>query len=330
MSMVEAPNACSKAEFAPDFGQRVLLTVDTEEEFDWDAGFTRDRHGLSHIAAIPRFQEFCQSIGAHPVYLVDWPIANDPRAVEVLGDAVRRGTADVGVQLHPWVNPPFDEELSPINSFAGNLPRGLERAKFMALRDKIEDGFGKAPLIYRAGRYGLGPHSAEILKEGGIKIDTSVRPLFDYSEEGGPNYSKHPITPYWVDEERSLLEAPMTVIHRGAMRHLGARLQKAGAQVPALLGAFARLQLLERIALTPEGVSVKEALAGLELALEARLPLTVLSFHSPSLVPGLTPYTHTEGEVEELYDWFGKVYERLSGAGVYSASVDEVVAGVRK
>ena len=330
VSMLEAPNSCSKAEFAPDFGQRVLLTVDTEEEFDWDAGFTRDRHGLSHVAAIPRFQEFCESIGAHPVYLVDWPIANDARAIEVLGDAVRRGTADVGVQLHPWVNPPFDEKLGVINSFAGNLPRDLERAKFMGLRDKIEEAFGKAPLIYRAGRYGLGPHSADILKEGGIKIDTSVRPLFDYSQEGGPNYSKHPTTPYWVDEERSLLEAPMTVIHRGAMRHMGGRLQKAGSQIPALLGAFARLNLLERIALTPEGVTAKEALAGLDLAIEAKLPLIVLSFHSPSIVPGLTPYTHTEGEVEELYDWFANIYERLFGAGVRSVSVDEVVAGVRK
>ena len=328
--MVEAPNVSSRAEFAPDFGQRVFLTVDTEEEFDWNGSFTRDHHGLSHVAAIPQFQAFCEGIRAHPVYLVDWPIANDPFAVEVLGDAVRRGTADVGVQLHPWVNPPFAEELGVTNSFAGNLPRDLERSKFMNLRDKIEEAFGKAPLIYRAGRYGLGPHSAEMLKEGGIKVDTSVRPLFDYSEEGGPNYSKHPVTPYWVDKDRSLLEAPMTVIHRGAMRHLGDRLQKAGSQIPALLGAFARLHLLERIALTPEGVSTKEALAGLDLVLEAKLPLIVLSFHSPSLVPGLTPYTQTQGGVEELYDWFAKIYERLSGAGVRSVSVDEVVAGVRK
>lgn len=327
LSMVEAPKPCSKAEFEPGFGERVLLTVDTEEEFDWNGSFTRDDHGLSHVAALPRFQAFCEEIGAHPVYLVDWPIANDPRAVEVLSDASRRGVADVGVQLHPWVNPPFDEELSPVNSFAGNLPRELERAKFMGLRDKIEQAFGKAPLIYRAGRYGLGPHSAEMLKEGGIKIDTSVRPLFDYSEQGGPDYSRHPITPYWVDPERSLLEAPMTTVHRGAMRQMGERLQRTGDQIPALLGAFARFGLLERVALTPEGVSAKEALAGLELTLAAHLPLTVLSFHSPSLVPGFTPYTKTDRDVDALYDWFVQVYERLNIAGVRSASVDQVIAG---
>ncbi|MEM1051846.1 MAG: polysaccharide deacetylase family protein [Pseudomonadota bacterium] len=324
-SMVVPPDARSKAVFEPTFGQRVLLTVDTEEEFDWNAPFTRDKHGLTHVNAIPRFQAFCEEIGAHPIYLVDWPIANNAQAAEVIGDATKRGKADVGVQLHPWVNPPFDEALTLQNSYAGNLPRDLERAKFMALRNCIEDAFGNPPLIYRAGRYGLGPHSADILKAGGIKIDTSVRPLFDYSAQGGPNYSRHPLTPYWVDQARSLLEVPMTAVHSGAMRLLGDQLQRTGGHLPPLMGALARLGLLERIALTPEGVSAKEALRALDLAIGARLPLVVLSFHSPSLVSGFTPYTRNETEVEALYDWFTQIFGELSRAGVRSATVEQVI-----
>ncbi|MCR9180906.1 MAG: WalW protein, partial [Erythrobacteraceae bacterium] len=114
-SMLEPPSASMLANFAPGFGQRVLLTVDTEEEFDWRAPFSREGHSLSHVAAIPRFQSFCEAIGARPVYLVAWPIATNPAAVEIIGDAVRRGTAEVGMQLHPWVNPPFEEELSHHN-----------------------------------------------------------------------------------------------------------------------------------------------------------------------------------------------------------------------
>jgi hypothetical protein len=326
--MAHAPQDDCSAQFKATFGRRVLLTVDTEEEFDWEGPFTRDEHGLRHVEAIPRFQTFCESIGAHPVYLVDWPIANDPRSIEIIGDAVNRGKADIGVQLHPWVSPPFDELLTPHNSFAGNLPKALEAAKFTALRDRIEERFGKTPLIYRAGRYGLGPHSADILKAGGIKIDTSVRPLFDYSEYHGPNFSHHPITPYWVDQEHSLLEVPMTVVHSGAMRQMGDRLQNSGKQVPTLMGALAKLGLLERIALTPEGVTAKEALRGLELALAQELPLIVLSFHSPSLMPGLTPYTQSQRDIEALYDWFEQIFGRLEDAGVYSASVEEVIAAV--
>lgn len=326
LSMVEPPKPCAKATFRPDFGKRVLLTVDTEEEFDWNGPFTREEHGLSHVSAISRFQEFCEEIGAHPVYLVDWPIANDPLATEIIGDALNRGKADIGAQLHPWVNPPFREVLNPHNSFAGNLPADLEKAKFNALRDRIEEAFGKAPLIYRAGRYGLGPHSADILKAGGIKIDTSVRPLHDYSAQDGPNFMHHPATPYWVDAEHSLLEAPMTVLHCGAMREFGEKLQQSIAQFPPILGALARTRLLERIALTPEGVTVKEALGGLDLVLEADFSLTVLSFHSPSLVPGFTPYTRDESDVAKLYEWFRQVYAALETGGVRSASVDEVVA----
>ena len=322
--MTTPPDHHAKASFTTEFGQRVLLTVDTEEEFDWNKPFTRDRHGLTHVPAIARFQAFCEKVGAHPVYLVDWPIANDAGAVEIIGDAVLRGTADVGVQLHPWVNPPFDEELSVINSFAGNLPREVEAAKFNALRDAIERAFGKAPEIYRAGRYGLGPHTADILKAGGIKLDTSVRPLFDYSAQGGPDYSAHPTLPYWIDESRDLLELPMTVLHWGALRHMGASLQQAGGQLPKLLSALSRLRMLERIALTPEGVTATEALRGLDLAIEQGLPCIVLSFHSPSLMPGLTPYTRSQSDVEALYDWFGQIYARLAQKGVQSACVKDV------
>ncbi|MEM8725150.1 MAG: WalW protein, partial [Pseudomonadota bacterium] len=179
-SMLVPPGKDTAAQFTPDFGQRVLLTVDTEEEFDWEKPFRRDGYGLEHVSQIARFQSFCDELGASPVYLVDWPIATDPRAVEIIGDAVKRSKAEVGVQLHPWVNPPFDEEVNAFNSYAGSLPQELEAAKFMKLRDEIEEAFGTPPQVYRAGRYGLGPNSADLLKQAGIAVDTSVRSLFDY------------------------------------------------------------------------------------------------------------------------------------------------------
>lgn len=324
--MLLPPPATAAARFAPGFGQRVLLTVDTEEEFDWNAPFRREGHGLSHVAAIPRFQSFCERIGAHPVYLVDWPIVQDAGAVEIIGDAVQRGTAEVGVQLHPWVNPPFEEEVCARNSFSGNLPPTLEAAKFMALRDAIEAAFGCAPLIYRAGRYGLGPQTASLLKSAGIRIDTSVRSLFDYQPKGGPDYSQHPIAPYWADAERALLELPVTTVHAGMLRPFGVGLQRLAAKVPRALGALSRLGLLERIALTPEGVSAEEALRGIDIAASSGLPLLVLSFHSPSLAPGHTPYVANEAAVEQLYMWFETVYTELARRGMRSTTVAEIIA----
>jgi hypothetical protein len=325
-SMLEPPSPGSAAAFAPEFGQRVLLTVDTEEEFDWDAPFQREGYGLSHVAQIPRFQAFCETIGAHPVYLIDWPIANSAQAVEIIGDAVARGTAEVGVQLHPWVNPPFDEEVNARNSFAGNLPRDVEAAKFALLRDRIETAFDTAPLIYRAGRYGLGPHTAQLLKAAGIRIDTSVRPLFDYSAGGGPDYSHHPAAPYWVDSDHRLLELPVTSAYWGPLRQLGPVLHKVQRHVPTMFSGFSRLGLLERIALTPEGVSAEEAVRGIDVAVESNLPVLVLSFHSPTLAPGHTPYAADEAAVETLYEWFAAIYAALGQRGVRSTTVREVIA----
>lgn len=328
--MIAPPGGDRACRFADSFGQRVLLTVDTEEEFDWNAPFSRDRHGLRHVAAIPRFQAFCEKLGAHPVYLVDWPIANDPAAAEIIGDAVARGTADVGIQLHPWVNPPFDEQVNEFNSYAGNLPRELEAAKFTALRDRIEQAFGTAPKIYRAGRYGLGPNTAEILKQCGIVLDTSVRSLFDYRAQQGPDYSDHPLAPYWVDSEHSLLELPVTTVYWGLLRQLGKHLHRAQRHLPTFFAGLSRFYLLERIALTPEGVTTEEAIRGIDIALDDGLPLLVLSFHSPTLAPGHTPYAANEAEVEAVYDWLTRIYAYLGQRGVNSVTVDEIIAAAAR
>lgn len=328
--ITQPPEASAKAHFAPEFGQRALLTVDTEEEFDWSGDFSATDHGLKHVGSIARFQQFCEDLGAAPVYLCDWPITQSAEAVELIGDAVTRGTAEIGIQLHPWVNPPFDEEVSAYNSYAGNLPPQLERAKFMQLRDEIERRFGTQPLIYRAGRYGLGQDTAELLKDAGVAIDTSVRSNFDYRPGHGPDYSRHPLEPYWVDAQRELLELPVTSVFWGMLRRQGRLLQPLAAKLPLLPGILARTGMLERIALTPEGVTASEAIRGIDIALDDGLPLLVLSFHSPSLAPGYTPYVRSEADLEALYDWFRQVYAYLAKRGVAPTTVQEVMAQVRR
>ena len=328
-NLLERPSAPDFVRFAEGVGQRFLVTVDTEEEFDWSAPITRDRHSLATIPALATFQAFCEEFGVVPVYLVDYPIARSPEAAAALGDAVRAGRAEVGVQLHPWVNPPFDEDVNEFNSYAGNLPEPLERAKFSALRDAIEERFGTAPLIYRAGRYGLGPDTAEILADHGLAIDTSVRSIFDYSGKGGPCYRDHPLEPYWIDRGRKLLELPLTTVFWGPLRRLGSRIYPLLWRMPALRGMLSRARLLERIPLTPEGVTIEEAIRGVDVAIEQGLPVLVLSFHSPSLAPGHTPYVRNEADLDELYSWWRHVFAHLASRGVAPTSVAEIMASIR-
>ena len=94
---------------------------------------------------------------------------------------------------------------------------------------------------------------------------------------------------------------------------------------PTFFSGFSRLGLLERIALTPEGVSADEALRGIDLSLQADLPVLVLSFHSPTLAPGHTPYARDEAAVERLYEWFETVYAHLAARGVRSCTIADII-----
>lgn len=326
--ITDAPARPDLVRFREGFGQRFVVTVDTEEEFDWAAPLDRDQHSIDTILQIRKFQQFCEGHGVVPIYLIDYPIATSPAISEVLADAVAAGRAEIGVHLHPWVNPPHIEDVNQHTSYAGNLPPGLELEKFRLLHQTIEKRFEKVPLIYRAGRYGAGPHTAAMLADAGIAIDTSVRSLFDYSAGGGPNYRDHPLSPYWIDRQRGLLELPVTTLFCGPLRGLGPALYPRFWRSPWLRGAFARAGLLERIPLTPEGVPVKDALRAIDQAVASELPVLVFSFHSPSLAPGYTPYVRNGDDLDGFYQWWRDVFDRLTRRGVKPTSVAEVMASV--
>lgn len=327
-SLLNLPSEAQSVSFREGFGQRFIVTVDTEEEFDWNAPLQREGHSLETIPALRTFQQFCEGFGVVPSYMLDYPIATDPRAAEILHGAVAAGQAEIGVQLHPWVSPPFEEVVTEFNSYAGNLPPALEREKFSRLHSAITSNFGAAPLTYRAGRYGLGPNTLDILKDHGIAIDTSVRALFDYSHAGGPNFRNHPLKPYWVDAERKLMEMPLTTVYWGMLRQAGNTIYPHMWRTPSMRGVLARASLLERIPLTPEGVTAQEAIRGVDIAIDSGLPILVFSFHSPSLAPGHTPYVRNEADLATFYDWWRQLFGYLAARNVRPTSVSEIMASV--
>jgi hypothetical protein len=98
--------------------------------------------------------------------------------------------------------------------------------------------------------------------------------------------------------------------------------------MPRLRGILSRLGLLERIPLTPEGVSAEEAIRGIDIALDEGLPLLNFSFHSPSLRPGHTPYVRNEADLDRLYDWWRRIFAYLEGRGVKPTNVREIMSSV--
>jgi hypothetical protein len=268
-----------------------------------------------------------------PIYLVDWPVIEHDEAAAELKRYVSAGAAEVGAQLHPWVTPPFDEVINVNNSYTGNLPEELQKAKLTRLRDRISDQIGVAPLSYRAGRYGLGRRTSRILAELGFACDTSVRSGFDYRAGGGPDYRYMPLIPYWAKDADNLLEAPLTTVFLGALAKIGAgeagyhRIARIGN---AALSLAARFGVAERVALTPEGIPADRACAAIDRALELRLPLLNFSFHSPSLEPGHTPYVRTEADLAAFYQWWDIVLAHLRLRSIQPTTVAELVRVARR
>lgn len=297
----------------------LLVVVDTEEEFDWGRPFDRNQVAVTAIEAQHRAQAIFAEFDVRPTYVVDYPVASTPRSVEVLARYHADGACQIGAHLHPWVNPPHVETVSSFNSYPGNLAPELERAKLEALGAAIADGFGSLPTIYKAGRYGVGPATAATLRALGYRIDLSVVPHTEFGADGGPDFRGLPDRPYWVGPNpgaqlaRDLLAIPLSRGFSGHLaRHGGALydslFRPAWAHLP---GLFARLGLLERATLTPEGIGFPTHCRLVDAMIAQGHRVFTMTYHSPSLVPGHTPYVRSDddlasflADIRALLAWF--------------------------
>ena len=325
VSLLMRPGTGDFVDFPASFGRRFMLVVDTEEEFDWDAPFNRESRDVTVTAGMQRAQDYFSGAGVKPLYVTDYPVIDDPRAGAMLAQWVADGVADVGAHCHPWVNPPHIEEVCARNSFAGNLPEASERQKIEALRDRITAVVGHAPVAFRAGRYGIGPNSGQILRDLGFRVDTSVRSRFDYSAQHGPDFSGMSLRPYRAGPAKALLELPLSTAWVGGLRGLGDHLLPVIEGRGLGAGALARSGLLQRIPLTPEGVSIAEAIAAIDRLLADGLDLLMFSFHSPTLEPGHTPYVRSGRDLDDFYRWWDAILAHMAKRGVPPVGLDEVI-----
>ncbi len=324
------------ARIAPPRTKRPILSViiDTEADFDWHAPFSRDDHSTESILHQSRAQRIFDRFGVKPTYLIDYPVAMDPTASEMFRELVERGAADIGLQLHPWTNPPFDELLSSRNSYPSNLSRDLQRAKIERLLDAVHRNVGVSPKVFKAGRYGFNSDTAELLEDFGLDIDTSVVPFTDFSSVHGPNFRDCPHGPFWFGRNRRLLELPVT---RNLCGALGTKLGSSLLPIihsPLglachLPGILARSGLLDRLTLTPEGMDLADLKRLTRTLLGRGERLFTFVFHSPSLASGNTPYVQNEAELtaflERIEGYLRYFTEELDGEGRSALEVRDLL-----
>ena len=320
----------------PETRPILSVVIHTEEEFDWNQPFSRESDSVEHMRHIDRAQRLFERFGIVPNYVIGYPTATKPTGFAALREYAEDERALIGMHLHPWVCPPFEEEVNARNSYPGNLPSALERDKLRILTETIEETFHRRPKTYLAGRYGNGPNSLPILQELGYEVDISVAPPIDYSADGGPDYSGWTCDLGWYGNGRRILILPGAGGYAGIWRRGGTPFYRSINRKPwrmmRLPGVLSRLGLFERSRLSPEDYGLTELKRLSRDLLADGIRCLVFSFHSPSIEPGCTPYVQSEGDLRRFLDkcsaYFDYFFEVLGGQTMHPLQVKAYLEGL--
>ncbi len=273
-----------------------ILSVDTEEEWDWADSFPNDNFSLSNINEIPAFQLFCQELGIKPTYFVDYAVADNKAAANILA-SINKQHCEIGAHLHPWANPPFYEATTEKTSHVVNLPIEQIKAKLELLNKKIEQNIGTRPNSFRTGRWGVNGEILQLLVNENINIDSSVYPLYVNQHF---NCEQAPLQPYWPSFDtptksgiqRNILEIPVTCGFNRQNYPIGQKIHKLMAKPPFTWikanGILWHTGLLRKIYLSPELCSAKDMIKLVDTSLNKDQKVLHMYLHSSSLVEGIT------------------------------------------
>ena len=290
----------------------LFVTVDTEED-NW-GDYSCRSPSVSNVTMLPALQALCDRYGVVPTYLANWPVVAGDSSRDVLRELAGDGRCEIGTHVHPWNTPPVIEETGPRHSMLCNLPDELIASKLSGLHSLMIERLRATPVSFRAGRWGFSRAVAETLLKLGYRVDSSVSPFVDWTAAFGPDYRAapthayrfrpaHPLQPAGGGD---LVEIPATIGFLGARPQLGMRLRAwAFRPLPRrlrMVGVLDRLGWATLRWLSPEVATGKEMIKLARVLVGSGARFLNLTFHSPTLVPGLTPFVRTDDQLREFLD----------------------------
>jgi hypothetical protein len=298
----------------------LICSIDVEED-NW----LPQRSGCTaaNVRRLPTLVPLLKELGVHPTFFVSYAAARHPGAAVFIEQAIEETGGELGAHLHPWNTPPAPERATPSNTMMCNLPAELQRAKLASLLDAHESVFGRRPTSFRAGRLGGGPPIVRQLVEAGFTVDSSVAPMTDLSDDAGPSFLDSPLQAHVIRAEPvvgeegqppSIVEVPLSVgLTRMPLPRWRA-LRRDLLPTPrgrAVLRAMSATRVLRRVSMSPEVEHTRDMLRAAQVLLASGVGYVHLTWHSPTLVPGLTPFTRTLPDVRRFVHTLGNVIERL-------------------
>jgi hypothetical protein len=292
------------------------VLIDAEEDFDWLWPVRGVAHDISCMRHLSDLQAILGAYNAVPTYLLTYPVLQDWATVTALRGRLARGQCLAGIQLHPWVTPPFTEAPETRNSFATNLSPELEEAKLLELMRLFRECFGEDPSVFRAGRYGLSANTPALLEKHGFLVDTSLAPCTSFADEQGPDFSADDYATFWFGATRRVLEVPLcrSITGWGGQTAAHAYRRLTAVQPNHILpGLLAWTRCAERITLSPEGNDAQAAGRLVHSLLGRGESVLALSMHSSSLSVGQNPYVRSRAELHGFYDQLSAILDMLAG-----------------
>ncbi|OFX01700.1 MAG: hypothetical protein A3E78_05070 [Alphaproteobacteria bacterium RIFCSPHIGHO2_12_FULL_63_12] len=278
---------------------RLIVTVDTEEIFDWSA-FSPNENRVARPADVDRFQSLCEEFGARPLYFITWPLMTNAENAGYFRQLAEHDRADLGLHLHQWNTPPLGGFAGDYYSWQCNLPPEIHAAKLKTLGEAFERAFGFSPRAHRAGRYGVSPLAYREIAGAGIRYDFSPSSSFDFSAKGGPDFSAAGNEPFEILTDRGgVLVTPVCGARavRGGRAFLKQKLAPGldNCRAPQSRHLTAAFRLSCEQARFDELVSLTKSLD------EAGTPILTFSLHSTTLTVGGNPYAPDAAAVDASF-----------------------------
>lgn len=291
-----------------------IITIDTEGDnlWSWKHG---DKITTENVKYLPRFQALCDKFGFKPVWLTNYEMASDPVYVAFSKKALREGRCEIGMHLHAANNPPlYNLEVAHPSNFPYLIeyPQNVVKEKISILHQLLEDTYEEKITTHRAGRWAMDKHYMECLVKLGYKIDCSVTPGEDWSAtggatagSGGSNYSACSKQPFYLDNERNILEVPVSIrtIHYG---------KKPYTDLQSFLRYGKHRLLGYKAWLRPHVGNLDEMQHLAKQLKNENTDYLMFMLHSSEMMPGGSPTFKTEKEIEGLYSDLRVLFEFLA------------------
>lgn len=285
---------------------RYCVTVDTEEEWDWDSGYPTGPAAVSNIQRLPAFQELSERTGAAVTYFTNHAVLVNAESRRVMQELAKRPKVEIGLHIHPWNTPPLAvaEKVPPRDSFLHTLPWDEQRAKLDAVLAAFRDS-GLSPTSFRGGRYSTSPQIQNHLRGHGIWVDCSVLPFTTWADPGAPDYRRRDLTPVRVQRPAGpVWELPLTFGYTRRPFPVWAKVARFAesgvGRTLRLTGVFDRLGVVSRAWLNFENPLGERMLRFLTVLRAVRPSVVSFTLHSSSLLTGGSPYSRTAADVTRL------------------------------